>query len=86
MSAVLCSPLPVTWVEAKGDLKFEGCNNNGLVIRSARNDLQERDYYYFYCFLPELKHENVKITEDGVTLDTDRGDLWRKVKLIFAEL
>ena len=84
MSAV-CSPLPVTWVEANGDLKFEGCNNNGLVI-SARNDLQERDCYYYYCILPELKHENVKITEEGVTLDTDRGDLWRKVKLIFAEL
>ena len=59
----------------ENDLKFEGCNN-GLVI-STRNDHQETD---FYCFLPELKHENVQGTEAGVTLDI------RKVKLIFAEL
>ena len=26
------------------------------------------------------------LRKDEVTLDTDRGDLWRKVKLIFAEL
>ena len=56
------------------DLEFEGCNN-GLVI-STRNDHQETD---FYCFLPELKHENVQGTEAGMTLDIDReisGGKW----------
>ena len=60
-------PASVLWGCGENDLKFEGCNN-GLVI-STRNDHQETD---FYCFLPELKHENVQGTEAGVTLDIDR--------------
>lgn len=45
---------------------------------------------YYYCFLLEkTKHENVQIQRtqnDTLQLDTDKGDPWRKVKLIFAEL
>ena len=38
------------------------------MVISAKNDHQETD---FYCFLLELKHENVG-TEAGMTLDIDR--------------
>ena len=42
---------------------------------------------YYYCFLLETKHENDQSTQnDTLQLDTDKGDPWRKVKLIFAEL
>ena len=39
------------------------------MVISAKNDHQETD---FYCFLLELKHENVQGTEAGMTLDIDR--------------